>query len=566
MIRRFRLLRLSLALTLVAAGSFALFRLRLPERKILLGDVCRTPARLIAPSADPSGRVAIVFHGLGASAAIMDPLGQSLAVAGWRVYLLDLAGHGRSREPFSYANVDRCARAATQYLLCDKSIQPAKTVIVGHSLGAAAAVRVAADVPVAGTIAISPALLAVPRRAPANLLILAGQFDFGVVKREARALLRLAGGVRDVPSDFAAGRAAQFHVVSGELHGSMVLDPRVWRMVAAWAGRAVNSGQAQTIPAVVTRLPLELLLASLALICGLVLLIGPWESLLARMASLQPSRVSAGDAAAADTGAALPESGVNWRRALIVWAIASFFAVSLIALTRAPHLFHPVELADGDWAALVALVTGLVIAFLFWSRVRASLRIEPRGELVAALAGISIVVAFAFALRPEFVEASLMGERLWRWAVLAAFTWPYFLAEEVTLGPPSGASVLCRKFLAWSFGGRSFSSDINARHINGLQHLKNGDSSMELATRDTRRFALFLALRAIVWLAQAFALLVFWRWGLLLVLFAFGLGAVSIGQRLAADVLRRRGAGPVSAALLDAILAAGLLALVLPLR
>ncbi len=517
MIRRSRLLRVSLALLLAGAGALVLVRARLPERKIILGDACRTPARLIEPSADPSGRVAIVFHGLGASAAIMDPLGQSLAAAGWRVYLLDLAGHGRSREPFSYANVDRCARAATQYLLRNARIAPAKTAIVGHSLGAAVAVRVAADVPVAGTIAISPALLAVPRRAPANLLILAGQFDFGVVKREARALLRLAGGVHDAPADFASGRASGFHVVSGELHGSMVLDPRVWRMAVAWADRAVNSGQAQPIPATVTRLPLELLLAGVALIFGLVLLIGPWECWLARFASLPASRVSA---ASAEAVAAVPEASVNWPRALLVWVIASFFAVSAVALTRAPDILRPVELADGDWAALVALVTGLVIAFLFWSRVRASLLIEPRGELVAAVAGVSIVVAFALALRPEFVEAPLMGERLWRWAILAAFTWPYFLCEEAVLGPPSGA----------------------------------------------RRFALFLALRAIVWLAQAFALLVFWRWGLLLVLFVFGLGAVTIGQRMAADVLRRRGMGPVSVALFDAILAAGVLALVLPLR
>ncbi len=517
MIARSRLLRIAFALLLVVAGALALARTRLPERKIILGDACHTPARLIEPASDPTGRVALVFHGLAASAAIMEPLGESLSAAGWRVYLLDLAGHGRSLEPFSYANVERCARGATQYLLRDARIAPAKTVLVGHSLGAAAAVRVAADVPVAGTIAISPALLAVPRRAPANLLILAGQFDFGVVKREARALLRLAGGDRDSPGDFAAGRAARFHVVSGELHGTMVLDPRVWRMSVSWANRAVNSGHAQPVPAIATRRPLEALLAGCALILSLVLLVGPWESLLARFASLQPSSVSA---APGTLASAATECGFGWRRALIVWVIGSFFAVSLVALTRAPYVLRPVELADGDWAALVALVTGLVLAFLSWNRARPWLRIEPRGELVAALAGVSIVVAFAFALRPEFVEASLMPARLWRWAVLAVFTWPYFLAEEVALGPPSGA----------------------------------------------RRFALFLALRAIVWLAQAFALLVFWRWGLLLVLIVFGLGAVSVGQRLAADVLRRRGMAPASAALFDAILAAGMLALVLPLR
>jgi hypothetical protein len=52
---------------------------------------------------------------------------------------------------------------------------------------------------------------------------------------------------------------------------------------------------------------------------------------------------------------------------------------------------------------------------------------------------------------------------------------------------------------------------------------------------------------------------------LLLVLMVAEFGLVSIGQRLAADALRRRGAGPAAAALFDAILAAGMMALVLPL-
>jgi hypothetical protein len=49
------------------------------------------------------------------------------------------------------------------------------------------------------------------------------------------------------------------------------------------------------------------------------------------------------------------------------------------------------------------------------------------------------------------------------------------------------------------------------------------------------------------------------------VLLGFCFALVSIGQRLATDALRRCGVGATAAALFDAILAAGMLALVLPL-
>ena len=118
-----------------------------------------------------------------------------------------------------------------------------------------------------------------------------------------------------------------------------------------------------------------------------------------------------------------------------------------------------------------------------------------------------------------FTSPAFTGERIWRCAAMVGFIWPYFLVEEAVLGEPDG-------------GGR---------------------------------FILFLGMRSIVWLAQLFALLVFWRWGLVLVLLGPGFAIVSVGQRFAADALRRRGAGITSTALFDAIIAAGILALVLPL-
>jgi pimeloyl-ACP methyl ester carboxylesterase len=504
---RLRLLGISLGVLLLAAGAVGLWLARPAEQGIVLGDACRTPARLIEPEGAAGSRTALLFHGLSASAAIMEPLGQSLAASGWRVYLLDLPGHGRSRETFSYARADACARGALDFLERTGRIRPSATVLVGHSLGGAVVLRLARRLPVAATVAISPAPITLPRPIPANLLILAGQFDLVPVKKMARELFHAAGGTRVAPRDFVERRAVDLEFLPAQLHGSMVLDPSVWRLAVGWAGRSTNAGAPPSIPPGTFSRPFGALLADLALLAGLVLLVAPAESLIARVFSVETS------------GAPIDRPDFGWRGALGRWAIASLFAVCVLGLLRVANYVHPVRLEDGDWAALVALVTGVVLAALAPKTASRGLRIEPRSQAFAAISAVAIVAAFALALRPELVEAAFTGGRIWRWAALVGFTWPYFLVEEAVLGEPDGRG----------------------------------------------RFFLFAGMRAIVWLAQLFALLVFWQWGLVLVLLGPGFAIVSVGQRFAADALRRRGAGITSTALFDAILAAGILALVLPL-
>ncbi len=494
-----------MGLLLAGAGALTLAREMPREHATVLGDPCRTPAHVLEPAAGYPRGTALVFHGLAASEAIMQPLGQSLAAAGWRVYLLDLAGHGRSLVPFSYANAETCAAGAVDWLEHAGRIQPDKTVLVGHSLGGAIVVRLADRSPMAATIAISPAPLVLPVRMPSNLLILAGEFDLGPVKQTARELLAAAQGTRASQADFIERRAVGFQILPGELHGTMVLDPRVWRLADEWSARAV--GLPDRVPAAAVARPSGALLGDLALIVGLILLVAPIETVAAKIFSVHPRAAVA----------AIPK--LSWRGALLRWALAAFFAVGALGLLSAPVYLHPIGLEDGDWAALVALVAGIALMVLEKQRVEAALGIDPRAQAFAGATGVFLVVIFALALRPDFLEAYFSVARIWRWVVLVGFTWPYLIAEEAVLGEPGG----------WG------------------------------------RFSLFLAMRGLLWLAQLFALLVFWRWGLLLVLTGLGFGIVSIGQRLAADALRRRGAGPTSTALFDAVVISGLLALVLPL-
>ena len=92
-----------------------------------------------------------------------------------------------------------------------------------------------------------------------------------------------------------------------------------------------------------------------------------------------------------------------------------------------------------------------------------------------------------------------------------------------------------------------------------------GDPGALAALGRVGRFALFLLLRAIVWLVMLGA----WYSGvssaLLATIFLLFLAALSLGQRLGADALRHRTGSALASAVFSAILGAWFLAAVFPL-
>ncbi len=71
-------------------------------------------------------------------------------------------------------------------------------------MGAAIAIGMADRIPMAGTIAISPAPMVLPQRMPSNLLVFSGQYELAILHRASAALLKASGGNRASPEDFAA--------------------------------------------------------------------------------------------------------------------------------------------------------------------------------------------------------------------------------------------------------------------------------------------------------------------------------------------------------------------------
>src|SRR5712691_11604146 len=124
---------------------------------IFKADGCRLETTIVEKQAGAAQGSVLLFHGISANKKIMSYLARGFAEQGLRVYVPDLPGHGRTPGPFSPARAEQCGEALLRELLARGMIGADRTILAGHSMGGAIAERIAARVPVAGLIAISPA-------------------------------------------------------------------------------------------------------------------------------------------------------------------------------------------------------------------------------------------------------------------------------------------------------------------------------------------------------------------------------------------------------------------------
>jgi len=213
--------------------------------------------RILEPERPPAAGTAVVFHGLASNRIIMQQAGQWLAAQGFRVFLVDAPGHGETPGGFTHAATqDSYLRLLTELARNGISssgkkevLNPQTTILVGHSMGAEMAVRLADYFPVAATVAFAPAPMVLPRRMPANLLVIGAQLDLPQMHASGQQLLQAAGGPRTSLEDFQQRRAADGIVVPWTAHGAVVLDSRALKAMASWARAAIGlTGPVETPP------------------------------------------------------------------------------------------------------------------------------------------------------------------------------------------------------------------------------------------------------------------------------------------------------------------------------
>ncbi len=501
---------------LVALGAHWIRQCELPRRDIVLqAGSCRLPLTILSPPSNiaPVGSV-IIIHGLSANRRIMFYLGQDFAGHGIRAYLPDLPGHGDSTQPFSFARAENCADQAVAALIRDNSLDPAKTILLGHSMGGEIAVRMADKIPLAATIAISPAPMAMPQRMPANLLVFSAQFDVWQLKDQAAALRKAAGGDRTAPEDFAQHRAFDLVHVAFATHTSMLDDHAVAHRSELWAMQALVPG------ADPKTLALNLDLGTYgAFGRGRMRLAGAnigWIGL-AMMLPL-------GIAIASKPGGEAPEP--LDKPAPSRWMLLSegmIGAMLGVLLLMKVNLLGFIHLYAGDYLASEAIVMAIALLLFNRAAVHSVFSARPRALFASGALAFAFLLAFGAWFNWEIADLWLNAPRWQRFAELLPFACVFLFAEQAALGPVG--------------------------------------SGKERAVR----FGVFLALRFEIWLACVIAFFALASGQILLPILVVQFGIFSAAQGLVSDALRRRTRSATAAALFGAILTAWFVAAVFPI-
>ena len=492
---------------LIALGAGWIGRAALPERQLIVSAAgCRAPTTVLEPSrGEATVGAAMVVHGLAANRLVMKNLGARFAANGFRVYIPDLAGHGDNSDSFSFARADQCFDATVDSLLRSEHLDPTKTVVVGHSMGGEFAVRLADKIPVAATIAISPAPMVPPRRLPANLLVFSAQFDLWPLADQAAALQQSAGGDRVTDEDFRQRRAFLLLRVPLATHTSMLDDARVIAQELQWADKAlgVDASRRATHKA---KAAAGLGYGSLLGFFGIAMAMPFAISLAAKLAG---SGIDVKGASAPARLLLLAEGGV-----------ASLSAVVLLTFGVPLRFLH---IYAGDYLISALLIVSITVLALNGRSTRHAWNFRPRAMVAAAALAFTLTLAVGAWANWQTADLWLNAARWVRfWAL-----WPFLImisvAEETFLGP-----VFERKARA-------------------------------------ARFALFLGVRAALMLAILLAYFELSSGQALVPFLVVPLAGFSIVQRLAADALRTRTGDALGAAVFDAILAAWFIAAVFPI-
>ena len=477
---------------------------------------CRLVTDIVEPTAGvpdggmPQGYV-VLLHGLSANKRIMSYLAAGFASEGLRVFVPDLPGHGRTDGPFSYARSEQCSENLVRELIARGLLDPEKTILAGHSLGGADALRAASHIPVAGAIAISPApmrpIAGLPAETipfpgfgslPAHSLVMSGGWEPGLIRNAAKDLVPIPGDGTSL-----------YVVIPHATHVSLLFDATAMSVAQKWAAEILHLEKQPALPSH------RGLIGFFVGFAGILLLAGPFLR-----ETLQTKREGAPPA---DNAAAIAKS-----RAFVECGIVALGAVGLLSYwnpLRALHLF------EGDYFAGFLLILGAVLLSLHWDSLR-HLRgagaggVENGRSLYLTLLFTALAAFLVFFLITSWVdltvsEAWLTLSRWVRFAPLFLAVIPYHVAEELFLGPA-------------------------------------------LAGRGARRVICALLLRVVAWCAIVAGIFILHSGEVLPVLLAPYFGLLCVLQAWGMKVVREVTASVAAAAVFGAILLAGFCLVVFP--
>src|SRR5712692_5630890 len=239
---------------------------------IFKAEGCRLETTIVEKHVGGGQGSVLFFHGISANKKIMLYFARGFAEQGLRVYVPDLPGHGRTPGPFSPARVEQCGETLLRELLARGMINADRTILAGHSMGGAIAERIAARVPVAGLIVVSPApmraahgvtpeklLFRDPPILPPHSLVMVGSLELESMRGNAADLVASHGE-----------ETAKFLEIPAASHVSILFSRAAMRASQEWSARLLHLPSTAGLP---SHRPL---LGALGGFLGILLIAGPF--------------------------------------------------------------------------------------------------------------------------------------------------------------------------------------------------------------------------------------------------------------------------------------------------
>lgn len=387
-----------------------------------------TPVTVFRPAQAASpAPVVLIAHGFAGSRQLMQPIALTLARNGFVAISFDFPGHGRNGTPMRGGLTDTDASLRTllasmaqmgefAHGLSKAEGGDGRYAVLGHSMASDIVVRHAqAHADVRATVGVSlfaPSIKpGTPGDSPANLLVVAGALEPGMMAREALRVVGPGAALDISYGRFADGTARRATLSPGVEHIGVLYSPHTLAAALDWLNAAFDRAPASR-PFIDARGPwLGLLLL------GVVALAWPLSRLLPRVGRVAPV-------------APQRRHWWGWRGQALPSLLPAL--ITPLVLWKLPSDFLPILL--GDYLLLHFGLYGLLTLAALWMQGQRPPRIERGRALAFGLALLFTTVyslwavgapldRWVFNMQPEVVRLPLI-------LALCAGTLPYFLADE----------------------------------------------------------------------------------------------------------------------------------------
>jgi dienelactone hydrolase len=374
----------------------------------------------------------VLIHGFSGDRVLMSGLARRLAENGYAVIAIDVNGHGENRNPFNGGEAETEAlrvnvKEAVDYLRASNLVDGSRIVVMGHSMGAGAALDYANnDQDLKGAVMISGGWSVGPNR-PKNALFIFAQGDpVGIQEASTMIATHLAAvpqiGLGKVYGDPKQGTAVEAIRMPGLDHITIVNSPEAAVTIVKWLDGAVGMARTGAIEVKDARrgsarfalLMFVILLIPLGRICGST--VPEWAGErpgpggFMGLVILGGALLAAMPLAAADPAAFVPivvgDSQISW------FMVAGLIILGVIALT------HPLEwyrAREGIGAAMIAGLAAFAVVYVCqvsMSMMLHHLSLTPERVMVMAMGA---VLMFPFWMGFELIvrRGGLAGSTTW---------------------------------------------------------------------------------------------------------------------------------------------------------